>query len=104
MKTPYIFRFVRPLLALVLMTIVAVIVFMLFTKEIPKENREMLINVINQLMIIAALLYGYYFGSNKDKSDQEQATREVDKVIASKSPTMENAVINADTATINTKE
>lgn len=69
------FKFVRPLLALVIVGASFAFMFAILYKEIPANNRETVNLVVGFMLGITATVGAYYFGTSKDKSDTEQSQR-----------------------------
>lgn len=58
--------------------------YMLFFKEIPIANKELLFTAFGTLNTLAGAVVTYYFGSSKDKSDKDKADIEQTKVDSAK--------------------
>lgn len=68
------FKNMRGFVALIFVFGVISFDFLLAFKAIPAENKELLYTITGGLNTVAAAIVNYYFGSSKDKSDQEKAT------------------------------
>jgi hypothetical protein len=68
------FKNMRGFIALIFVFGVIAFDFLLAFKAIPTENKELLYTITGGLNTVAAAIVNYYFGSSKDKSDQEKAT------------------------------
>jgi len=75
MNTPHVFRYVRPLLALLIVVGCISYIFALLFKAIPVPNTDVLTLAIGFVLAKLGDVTAYYFGNSKDKSDQEQAAR-----------------------------
>jgi hypothetical protein len=96
--TPQLFRYVRPVLAISFVTFSFGFLFTIVWKAIPPENKEIVGLAVGFVLGQLSVVGGYYFGSSKDKSDQDQA-----RTFADTQPEkVDTAVITADTATVNT--
>lgn len=72
-----IFRYVRPILAMLIVAGSFAFMFSILYKEIPERNVETVNLVVGFMLGITASVGAYYFGTSKDKSDTEQSQREV---------------------------
>lgn len=75
-ETPNVFRFVRPLLALLIVGASFAFMFALLYKSIPEGNGDTVNLVVGFMLGITATVGAYYFGTSKDKSDGEQQSRQ----------------------------
>jgi hypothetical protein len=69
------FKFVRPLLALIIIMAAFGFLYILVFKPIPKENENTINLVVGFVLSLVSGIAAYYFGTSKDKSDAEQSTR-----------------------------
>lgn len=69
-----IFKNMRGLIGLMVVLGTILFDFMLAWKAIPVDNKELLYTAAGGLNTLSAGIIAYYFGSSKDKSDQEKAT------------------------------
>jgi hypothetical protein len=60
----------QAILAVSLILMLAVIVFLLFTKEIPETNKTLLIFIATTLLAKLGTIYDYHFGSSKGSADK----------------------------------
>lgn len=74
-KTPHVFRFVRPILALLIVAASFAFMFVLAFHPIPAGNGDTINLVVGFTLGITATVGAYYFGTSKDKSDGEQQQR-----------------------------
>lgn len=95
--TPHLFRYVRPLIAIAFVVFSFGFLFTIVWKAVPLENKEIITLAAGYILGVMSTIIGYYFGTSKDKSDQDQATT----FTAQKT---ETAIVNADTATVNVVE
>jgi hypothetical protein len=74
-KTYPLFRYVRPILALLIVSASFAFMFLLALHPIPANNSETINLVVGFMLGITATVGAYYFGTSKDKSDGEQQQR-----------------------------
>ncbi len=98
---PQLFRYVRPILAISFVIFSFGFLFTIVWKAVPPGNKEIIGIAVGFVLGQLSVVGSYYFGSSKDKSDQDQARVESDKVQADN--TVETATVNAQTATVNTQ-
>ncbi len=79
MKSYPLFRYVRPVLALIIMLASFGFLFLLVMRPIPGENKETINLVSGFVLGMVGTVAAYYFGTSKDKSDLEQTQREETK-------------------------
>lgn len=77
-KTYPLFRYVRAILALSIVFLTFGINYCLIFVELSEGSRDSLQQANGFSLALAAAVANYYFGSSKDKSDAEQATRDND--------------------------
>lgn len=75
MNTPHIFRFVRPLIALLVVILSFGFLFYLCLYPVPEQNKDIIQIAAGLDLALLGLVGAYYFGNSKDKSDDEQAKR-----------------------------
>jgi uncharacterized membrane protein len=74
-KSYPVFKFVRPLLAFVIVLGAFGFMYSLVYHEIPAGNKDTINLVVGFVLGILATVATYYFGTSKDKSDAEQHLR-----------------------------
>lgn len=74
-KTYMFFRYVRPLLALIIIIAAFGFLYVLVYKPIPKGNENTINLVVGFVLSLVSGIAAYYFGTSKDKSDAEQSLR-----------------------------
>lgn len=94
--TPQLFRYVRPVLAIATVVFSFGFLFTIVWKDLPEGSKEIIALAAGYTLSQVSNIYSYYFGTSKDKSDQEQASAFTLK-------TTETAIVNAETATVNTQ-
>lgn len=77
-KTPILLRFVRPLIALIIVLSSFSFLFYICVWPIPEQNKDIIQVVAGLDLALLGLVGNYYYGSSKDKSDHEQALRQPD--------------------------
>lgn len=75
MDGPILLRFVRPLIALLIVFGVFAFIFILLYRAVPESNKDILNIVLGVMMAKVGDITAYYYGNSKDKSDAEQASR-----------------------------
>lgn len=80
-RTPTILRFVRPLIALIIVLCSFSFLFYICVWPIPQENKDIVQVVAGLDLALLGLVGNYYYGSSKDKSDHEQSLRQPDTTI-----------------------
>lgn len=75
---PTLLRFVRPILALIVVILSFGFLFYLCVYPVPEQNKDIIQIAAGIDLGVLASVVAYYFGSSKDKSDQDQATRQPD--------------------------
>jgi hypothetical protein len=81
MKTPTLLRFVRPLIALIIVVCSFGFLFYLCAWPIPEQNKDIIQVAAGLDLALLGLVGNYYYGSSKDKSDHEQAMRQPDTTV-----------------------
>lgn len=76
MQAPNIFRYVRPLIALIVVTLSFAFLFYICIYPVPEQNKDMIQLAAGLDLAVLGSIIAYYFGNSKDKSDQEQAARQ----------------------------
>lgn len=76
MNTPVFLRFVRPLIALIITIASFGFLFYLCITPIPTTNKDIIQIAAGIDLGLLGMVGNYYFGSSKDKTDAEQATRQ----------------------------
>lgn len=76
------FKNMRGVVAVMVVNGTIIFDFFLFFWPIPEANKEVVYTAAGGLNTLSAGIIAYYFGSSKDKSDQEKS----DRVIAEKQP------------------
>lgn len=74
-ETPVIFRYVRPLLAIIINLAGFGFLFLITFQPIPIVNKELVGQAQGYTLALLGIVNAYYFGTSKDKSDTEQASR-----------------------------
>jgi len=74
-ETPVLFRYVRPMLAYILTIGALGMIYMILMRVVPSENETILQVILGFVLSKFNDIYGYYFGTSKDKSDAEQQQR-----------------------------
>ncbi len=75
MKQYPLFRYVRPIIAFVLVIGTLGFVYLLAYRSVPISNADVINILVGALVANLLNVTNYYFGSSKDKSDSEQAER-----------------------------
>lgn len=75
-KTPHVFRYVRPLLAMLIVLLSFGFLYLIALKPIPDANASPVNTAQGFLLAALGVVVSYYFGTSKDKSDGEQQQRQ----------------------------
>jgi hypothetical protein len=66
------FKFTRHVIAIIIVLACFGFLYMVALKEIPQANRDILNLAAGSILIVLGNVSNYYFGSSKDKSDQDE--------------------------------
>lgn len=66
------FKYIRPIMAYGTLILTFGIIILLFYKEVPPGNNEVLYTIAGAVTTLVISNNSYYFGNSKDKSDQDQ--------------------------------
>lgn len=75
MKSYPLFRFVRGIIALIIVVASFGFLYLLAYRSVPAQNRDILNLAAGSVLVVLSTVVAYYFGNSKDKSDAEQAAR-----------------------------
>lgn len=78
MNAPILFRFARPLVAILIVIFSFAFLFYICIYPVPEQNKDMIQLAAGLDLAVLGTVVAYYFGNSKDKSDQEQAARQPD--------------------------
>lgn len=67
------YKFVRPILAYMVVVFSFGFLFCVVFIKIPTENKDTVNLCAGLVLGVLAVVVGYYFGTSKDKSDQDQS-------------------------------
>ncbi len=65
-------KYTRSLIAFLIVLLSFGFLFTLAYKAIPKDNKDILQIAVGIVLGVLGIVVGYYFGSSKDKSDQDK--------------------------------
>jgi hypothetical protein len=73
MKIVNIFKYARPVLAYLVVLLSFGFLYCLAFIKIPPDNKDTVNLCAGLVLGVLAVVIGYYFGTSKDKSDQDQS-------------------------------
>lgn len=70
------FRYTRHILAILITVSSFGFLYVLALKAMPPDNKDVLLLAAGSVLTVLAAVAGYYYGSSKDKSDQDKANNQ----------------------------
>lgn len=70
------FRYTRHIIAIIIVICSFGFLYMLALKAMPIDNKDVLQLSAGMVLAVLATVSGYYYGSSKDKSDQDKANNQ----------------------------